>query len=440
MSLQIRKNVHFLSASLLLLSQAAGASAWESEGKAALGGRFSDNPTLLPDSRNPDSTMSTVGSLTMSFVRLFDNNQISIEPRVTRNYFPDRDFKNAEHTNLYLDTSGSIRRERSSYSLSMNASDQGILASEQDDSGNFASVDDTRQQWSISPSATWNLSRLDQLTVGGAYTDTNFKKDFTGRSDFNLASVRLGYLRQINERNSIGVTGLYSDYTSERLFRGSIPTLECNEIPPPDDIADCDPDNVVIVGVPVDGRFENDTTGYSFTVNYEHRWSETTRLSLDYGENSSDLDSTTTFFLDNGDPPIETSNTSDSTQYGIGIVNETEDGSWRLRASRKVVPSSDGTPQDRDQISVRLVRRLTPNLTGNFYLTGSKQESIGNIASAVRGETSIYRGEIELVWKLTRKLGIVNKYIYRYRDRDFDDSGKATANELTFGLTYSFDM
>jgi hypothetical protein len=434
---------------LLLLHQTAGAAGWEGEGKLSLGGNYSDNPTLLTEDRNPEGKASTVGAVRMSFQRQSENNLLTLEPRVTRNNYPDRDFKDAEHTNLYLDGSSTQTYQRSRYGLSFGISDQGILQSEQDDSGNFNAVGDSRRQYNFSPTVAWSPSQRDTLQLGVSYSKTDFEKDFTGRSDFDTLSGRLNYSRRLNERSTFGATALYTTYSSERLGRLRFPPQICAETPPPEDINDCDPVNIE-PGPLVEGTFKNDTDGYSFSLNYDYQWSETTVLSADYGGSSSDLDSTVTLFLEEGNVSTLGSSTSDNTQYGLGLTNQTEMGSVELRAKRSVVPSSNGTPQNRDNVSARIVRRLLPNLTGNLFLVGSKQESIADAASAIRGETKTFRAEAELSWSIRRNFSLVSKYEYRYRSRDQgrnegqiqnqDDDGKATSNGITFGFTYAFDI
>lgn len=407
--------IPFLTAGLLLAGQMALADEWIAEGQLGFGARYSDNPINRPDDSNPQSTAGTTGSASVEFERQVDNKSYSLRPRVTRNWHPDRELKDAEHTNLYLNGGAGISYERSNWNVTFRASDRGILTSEQEDSADFLRVDDTRQELSVSPSATWHMTQKDRLTVATSFSDTDFDNEFNTRFDFKSSSISVFYNRIINARHSIGITALVNQYRSEALNNPTDPVM-----------------------------LENDTDGKSISVNYAYQWSETTRLTLSVGEQSSDLSSSSV----NQGAGIEIFNnnsTFESTQYNLAITNETEQGTWNFGAARSVQPSSTGTPAEKWQLSGNYEHSITPSLTGHIKVMGYRQEATGSLLSAVRGETKFIRMDLELSWRVSRRTSLVWEYTFRRRNPESTDfepglATSATSNELAFGARYKFGI
>jgi hypothetical protein len=402
---------------LFAAPRSALADEWIAEGRLSFGARYSDNPTMVPDVNDPESTQGTVSTAAVEFERQADNRNYSIRPRVTRNWYPDRDLKDAEHTNLYLEGSAGIAFLRSRWNIGFDVSDQGILTSEQDESANFLNVDDTRRSLSVTPSVTLNLTPKDQLSVNMSVTDIDFDEEFNTRFDYTSTGAGFFYNRLIDERHSLGVTAFVSRYRSETLSMPADPIV-----------------------------FENDTDGRSFTINYSYKWSETTALKLGFGEQTSDLDSRA-YVRSTGIPLPFSPQTSSfsSTQYSVTVTNETEHGAWDISTSRSVNPSSTGTPVESWRVRWNYERPFTPKLTGIFRVFWQRQEATGEALSQLRGDTRFVRTSVELSWKISRRTYLVWNYSFRQRNSEStnlegDLVRDATSNELVFGARYKFGI
>lgn len=401
----------------LLTAGTASADEWLVEGQLGFGARYSDNPTLLPDTNDPKSTEGTVGSAAIEFERESTNRRYSFRPRVTRNWYPDRDLKDAEYTNLYLDGSAGITNQRNVLNISFSASDQGILASEEDASAGFLNVDDTRKQFTVSPSVAFLVSPKDQISISTSFTDVDFERDFTSRFDYESRNISVFWNRTIDERHSLGATVLVSRYESDALGVAADPVV-----------------------------FENDTDGSSVSINYSYRWSETTDLNLSFGQQNSDLESNATVRSSGMTLPFfPTTSNFDSTQYNLTVQNKTEKGSWSYSASRAVTPSSTGTPSEKWQLSANIKRRLAPTTNGQMKLLWYRQEATGEALSIIRGETKFFRLDAEFSWNVASNTSLVWTYTFRQRNPESGDfegdlDNQATENVLVFGARYNFNI
>ncbi len=451
---------------ILLLEQSAYAAAWDWGSQVSLSGRYNDNPTLRADrllteldpdtgelvtvAIEPESTLSTVATADLELIRATPNSSISIKPRISRNYYPDRDFSDLENTNWYLSGTGDWSRKRTRWSLSARFEDAGILSSEDtgdaDTGGTTLRADDTRTKISINPGFTWTISELDQISLSSSLSTTDYDLDFTGRADADYSTASISYLRAVSARQQVGiVVGVNKNDSEKLLFR--------------DD--------------PIE--FTNDTDGVSLSVDYIYNISEQLSVNARVGRQESDSDTSgavvaadeqaAAIFLGNDCREVTPTDAIPpgfgltqflykncvrkykSTQYEINFTRDFERSSIRIGAAQSIIPGSTGTPQERVQISLAGEREFTEKLISRAKIIASDQETVSfdNISSTNRN----FRGELSLNWSFTKNWALGGEYIYRKRKKDGFSSdtqvlsnsieSNVDSNEVGFYLRYYWE-
>lgn len=199
-----------ISASLLfvstLLAQAALGGALDIEPRASLAFRYNDNPTLLADESDPDSTASAVTDFSVRVSQKAEDASLEFTPLLRRiEYFKDK-FDGLSTTEYYL--SGEITKQAGevvSLGGLFDFRNVSVLTAEDSDpndpnqnaSATFLQIDDSIERLSANPYLTWNLSQIDTLTISGQMLRVDNEKRLSPRADYTVRSATIAYQRAL---------------------------------------------------------------------------------------------------------------------------------------------------------------------------------------------------------------------------------------------------
>ena len=223
------------------------------------------------------------------------NLAIEIAPQVTRSFYPNKEDKDLESTNIYLDTLTEYNLQRNSLDLILEYSNLSLLTDEfgdgsADDPGTGAPganfrVDDKVQRYDISPQWTHQLGEKNQVSVGMVFFGSDYKLEKTNRADNQNKQVQISYNHNLNSRMSFGISVLGRRFESEKL--APIPVIDINL------------------------KNSSDSVGVTLDLNYI--WGERTNIGLNIGRTKTDSKRDV---LISADPTMPLISTSES-----GITN-----------------------------------------------------------------------------------------------------------------------
>ena len=406
-----------------ICSRTALAANWEWGSDLSVAANWNDNPALADDSRDPAATFRVVAAYNGQIERLSSGSSWVFSPRVTRDFYPDKEFKDLESTDLFLP--GSYRKlgSRTNLGLAFNLSRQNVLSDEQtisDTGANQLNADDIVYRASLSPSFSWVVTEKDQVSFALTANITDYDLEFSNRADSKAAGINGSYSRTLTQRQSLGFSASANKFASDnkRLFALGIPPAL----------------------VPVE--INNESSQESLTLDYGFSINATSKLGVSYGFQSSSTDNEITELATGLPIPIGSTTEFKSSTYNISYKKTTERGEFNVVASRRIVPSTNGQPQDRYDIGFRGKTQLSKKLNGEWNLSAFEQQNI--VLSATDGElnrkTRYYNADFRLIWAFDRKWRINGTYRIRHRDRDSvinsEDSITATSNHVLVGITY----
>jgi hypothetical protein len=175
------------------------AGAWNYGAQAALNSNYSDNPTLADDDREAESLFSMVGTYKMDIEWSEPGRNFSIEPRVTRDYYPDSANSELESTDYFIPGNFSVYGNKSSFNMTFDYREQNILSSES------AVLDILRREFD-----GWDRNTVKMLDVGAGYgrLSVEFGSLFSSVVLLEPDAERLS-----GARNALKVAGLGSSCT-----------------------------------------------------------------------------------------------------------------------------------------------------------------------------------------------------------------------------------
>jgi opacity protein-like surface antigen len=403
------------------------ASNWEWGSDFGLAAAWNDNPAL---SVRQTSTFRMVAIYNGEFSRLTPNSTLNFRPRVTRDYYPDKQFKDLQSTDFFLPGSYTLGRQRTNWNLGYNLSRQSVLSDEStlQDDGDFSqlSADDTVYRASLAPGMLWTLSLKDQINIGLTASVTDYDLEFTRRADAKGLGITGSYSRVLTTRQSIGVSASSTEFESEN--KTFLPTF------PP-----TDPATAFLA------RIDNDSNSESFTFDYKFQISPTSLLKLNFGLQKTGTDNSV-INLETG-LPIDSGlgNTSfESTKYNVEYQKNTERGKFNIQLARRVTPATNGQPQDRYEIRFIGETKLSQRLAGKWRFLASEQQNIilAETEGTLNRKNRFATAELGLSWAFTRKWSIRGNYRYRYRDRDqginSDETTTANSNAISVSVNYKW--
>ena len=417
----------------LLVATPAFAASWDWGSSVALNAAWADNPALVNESRNPTSTFRMVAAYNGNIVRLAPSSTLQIDPRITRDYYPDSKQKDLESTDIFLPGRYSMQGQRISSFLGWNLSRQNVLSDEStisEDTGIVnpeLNADDIVYRASLSPGIAWTVNQTDQLFLNFTAFATKFDLPFTNRADAIGGLGSFSYTKGFTERQSLGFSASYNQLKSDNTsFRAFI-------LPP---------------GTPAVVLTERITTASStsFTLDYTYKLSATSALSLKAGLQSSTSEIESTII--ETEPPIELpafEQSFESSTYDISYRKFLRRGEYSLNASRRVSANVAGQPQDRYDLAFRGNLDLSSKLSTRWAFRAWQQQNIIAADAGIDGGKTLFFGaDLRFNWQYTQRWSFSGLYSYQYRDqpdRIFNNvrqDGTAQSNRVTLGFNYRF--
>lgn len=435
---------------MLLLAQAAPAANWEWGSRVGLNSNWNDNPALADEDRNPVSTFRMVATYDGDFVRLAPSTELLFEPRVTRDYYPDKKFKDLESTDFFLPGNFRYTRQRTNWRLGWNLSRQNVLSDTQtvseDQNIRFLNADDTVYRASLSPTASWSLSEKDQVSLSFSFSGQKYELPNTNRADSIGGFAGFSYLRTLTQRQRLGFSANYGSFRSDNTRRRDQLVIE-------------EPFCLITIIKDRETETITDSVNDSFTLDYTFQIAATSSFSASVGLQTTETEQEQTD-VETGEtypkvdpnclglaPNLPNINEFSSTTYNISYRKALLRGEYALRATRSVTANVAGQPQDRYDLRASGNLEWSQKLAFDWRLNGWRQQNVA-FASAETdaGETYFFGARLRARWALTRKWNIVASYEYRYRDRPDTnlpdgstiDGRTAYSNSLALGVGYNF--
>jgi hypothetical protein len=404
--------------------QNAVADNWEWGSAFGLSSNWNDNATL--SAFNAISTFRWLITYNGEFSRLSPNSVLSFRPRITQDFYPDKDKKDLQSLDFFLPGSYRLSRQRTSWNLGYNLSRQSVLSDETtlDNGGiNQLNADDQVYRASLSPNLSWNVSLKDQLLLGFSVNATEYTLKDTNRADSLAGGLNTSYLRNITERQTVGFTASYFEYKSDNT------RLVLLDNPP-------NPPAVIEIEV------INKSNSSTLTLDYSLKTSITSSLNVSFGLQNSEVTNTVSE-TSTGQVISEATTPFKSTTYNISFRKALEQGGFNINLGRSVSPAANGQPQDNYRITLSGDAKLTEKLTGKLVLRASQQEAIVLAATdgAFSRKNRNYNADLSLSWAYTRKWSISANYRFRFADRDAGLNSSATtaqSNSVSLGINYKW--
>jgi hypothetical protein len=464
-AINLRVTFQLLGMCILLggVSDSASANAWDWDAKMSLGGNYNNNPTLNSNVERTSELFRFVAAYEMDIERYAQGSSLTLTPRITRDYYPDRTKSDLESTDLFLRGNYSRNNARSSYGLSFNVSRQNVLSSdssvlEGSNGPNDFRADDIRYSFGLAPRGSLFITPRDQLLFGATLNMTRFELDYSGRSDFETGGLSGSYSHQLNSRQKIGFSGFYNLSRSEGTSCRTDLNAEAGNKPlpqPPN--TNCDRTFSPYL---VSATNENESNGLNLSLDYSFDVSPTLALGASVGIQNTNSTLTiedsngATILIDpntcdpNGDitscqPLVESETDFSSTSYNIKVKKLTEKTTYQASASRSVSASQLGTPQDRYKIGLTAKTELTSRFNSDINLAVSRQQSIilaAEDSSSTELFTYFYSAQLKFTYTLNRRWNISGTYKFKYRDKDqlVNEPLTAQGSSIGLGMGYKF--
>ena len=408
-----------------LAVQTAQADSWNTKANASVSWNYNDNPTLRPADSPLKREATSYGRARATAVLEYATPNLAIEiaPRVTRSFYPNKEDKDLESTNIYLDTFTEYSLQRNSLDLLFEYSHVGLLTDEfgdgsADDPGTGAPganlrVDDTVQRYDISPQWTHQLGENNQVSVGMVFFGSDYKLEKTNRADNQNKQVQISYNHNLNNRMSFGISVLGRRFESEKL--APIPVIDIN--------------------------LKNSSDSVGATIDLNYVWSERTNIGLNIGRTSTNSKRDILLSVDPMTPVRSTSESDITNTIFNFIFNHSGyRNTFNIIFSRGIVPSSLGIENTQTSISVSARRRLSERLTAVLSFNGFDQESINNQQRSFSNKYRFLTGNASLAWRFNRSWATSGIYTYRQNSNGAgSNSQRADSSQLGITLTYLWD-
>jgi hypothetical protein len=290
--------------------------------------------------------------------------------------------------NPFIDFSSEYQTERSVLGLGLNYVEDTTRSDAENDTGDFSTQSIVTTK-SASPSYSYQLTEVDELSVNGEYSERNYST--TDYSDNETKSLTTAWQHQYTERLSAGVSASISNYKASG----------------------------------VDDSSENDNYNLSLTAAYQ--WSE--KWTLDGQLGARYLKSEQVDNLGN-----KTSESSAGSSFDISLKRVGETDELVLGISRALSPSSDGSVNEQQGISIKWSKELSETLTAQVSTRYQETTSTSEDNDDKRENISF---SPSVKWQLERNFGLDFGYTYRQQKSSTQDTVDSNAVMLT--LNYDWD-
>ena len=293
--------------------------------------------------------------------------------------------------NPFLRFNSTFQSERSQWTLSADYAESSSRDTAEADAGDFT-TESTVATKSISPSYRYQLTERDSLSLSGSYSEKEYSTvDFSDNETLSLAG---NWQHQFSERFNGGLSISASNNQSD--------------------------------GEGLRASVDDDSYNLSTTLNYKlsELWSIGARVGVRH-LNSHRTD----------DSGLDENNRSSGLSFDIDASKKTELDTFSVGLSRTVSPSSTGDVNETDRLNLSWSRQLRETI--NIGLTASYQSTTSalNDSNDTRDNISL---SPSVYWKFARNLGVNLAYNYRQQERS-ELNTDVSSNALTLSLNYDWD-
>lgn len=368
---------------------AASAQEWKLSTNLSQRMLYSDN--LLLNRRNEVDTFGSITTPELLLERTSPTSHIALNGRFEFEEYFDHSSFDSQDQIIDLDVEKALS-ERSRLGLDANFTRDTTLTSEDDITNRF--LDDAIRfiSWRATPSWTYDLTPLDQVSLAGSYRQVEY--DSSEKTDYQYFGPTIGYNRRLGE---------LSKFTTELSARRFIPDE------PGDNYTDT-------IGT---------LFGYAYTSS--ERFSISGAAGVSYSEEHEE----------------DVGNDSD-VGYRLKFDMKylvSEQLTARVSLSHDNEPSGDGDQVTRNRARAALDYQVTEmatlgldfNYADNVDLLGFEGESTDDEDDRSR----YFAVRPNIGWQFTEDLSLVASYQFRYKKFE-DENDTATSNSVFLTLQYNF--
>jgi hypothetical protein len=355
--------------------------------------RMTYNSNLL---LNPDHKISTFGSLTIPHLTLERDgptSNVSLDGKFKfAEYFGHSEL-NSDGQNLALQASKDLS-ERSTAAFHGEFNRDTTVTSEADIDDRFLDRAIRYIYWNVSPTYTYLLSPIDQISITGAYQNKNY--DSVEKTDFEYYGGYLNYSHSLSETSQITGSLSYFRYVPD------IPTDLTTDI-------------------------------YGGLIGYKYTPSERLLVSGGVGLN---------YNVTHEDDATGERNVSEDVGYRFNFELDYDLGERtkvNLTLSHDTEPSGDGRQVTRSRGGLGLDYRLGEMTTFSLDATYSDNQDYLGEGSNTDGSDNVsryYSLKPALTWDITEDLSLAASYQFRYKKFE-SRGGSAVDNGVFLSLRYA---
>jgi len=387
--------VAFVMNALLGGAQVAHSAGWDFNPRVQLGGLYNDNYRLAEDAADRVHAGGAMLDASLAMRLLTQRSELSLEPRITGNYFPDDTRDDA--TNGYLDLKGKTKTLRATYGLTVQYANEEVIFSELLP-GNFPGVD----LGQIVGSQSGRVTTLNRRELESATPTMTY--DFSPRYHLNLDA---NYLHVAYDKNIFEETGFQNFQ-----FRGGLAY----------DISQ----KTTFTGSFIGTRYEPNggvapTNGYGGEAQLSFHPTQIIRYYFRVGALRSQAQV-------NGGSVGTTSITG-----GAGVTWTYQVTQFVLDGLQGVAPSAAGAVQNHTELRFRVIRALRPRLSGFVGARGIRLRGTVGGPFAIQGSDYV-AATTGLQYQLTRSYRLAGEYDYTWQR--FQGEPRAASNAFTLSVIY----
>lgn len=400
----------FVSGGVFVSPQLAMGAEWSVIPSIQLEEKYDDNIHLT--TKTHESVWGSGVSPSVQLVRTAPASVAKVSARLKFNRYSGDDVRDTDVQYLTLSSrnrtprgrwalNGSFKRDTTLTTLEgaeSNTADEGAESdtSDEEELADAEGIDEglvqievRRNRLDLDPSWSLNLTERMTLQLGYRLRDVDYSAtEGTSLYDYQTHSLEVALMRQVTERDRLGITARYSEYRAPEV------------------------------------NSEADTS--TLLASMDHAFSETLRSIVEVGmQNTSSMSGA-----------LE----DEKTDYTFGMkitkkINQSTN--YRLALKRDVQGSGAGRVVHSNRLNIRFSSKITSKLT--FLLSGKFFRNKSLEASATNADRRYYSIEPRLRRLLTRKWSVDGFYRYRYQKYD-NAAASAQGNAVFLAVRYAWPV
>ena len=391
----------FVSGGVFLSPQLAMGAEWSVVPSIQMEEEYEDNIYLTTEAH--DTVWGSAVSPSVQLVHTAPTSVTEVSARLRFNRYSGDNVRNTDVQYLTLSSrnrmprgmwalKGSFARDTTLTTLveaqSDTADEEKLADTENIDEG-LVQVEVRRNRLDLDPSWSKNLTERMTLRLGYSLRDVYYSAaEGTSLYDYQRHSLDVALMRQVTERDRLGITAQYSEYRAPEV--------------------------------------NSEAGTFSLMASMDHAFSETLRSIMAVGmQNTSSMSGA-----------LE--NEATGYTFDVGITKKiNQSTNYRLALKRDVQPSGAGQVIQSDRFNIHFSSKITSKLT--FLLSGKFFRNKSLEASATNVDRRYYSIEPGLRRLLTRKWSVDGYYRYRYQKYD-NVAASAQSNAVFLGVSYTWPL